>query len=171
MSLPHPEPPSDQVWPLETEHRQGEALDGNRQALVVLFLSNGQEGIEGYMNQGAPEGGGSASIERAEAYGYSYQEAPEGEGSATRERVEEQFRELFRRRPSSYRLADPLESQRVAPFMKRSIWGLIGVYNTLGGALTCAAVPDFQRMLQMRAKSIVEKSPLPNWTILYSARS
>jgi hypothetical protein len=81
-----------------------------------------------------------------------------------------QFRELFKRLPGSLRLVDPLDGQSVSPFMKRSIWGLVKVYNQLGGALTCSSVPDFQRMLQMRVKAVVCKRLLPAWHTLYSPR-
>jgi hypothetical protein len=82
----------------------------------------------------------------------------------------EQFRELFKRRQNSYRLEDPLESQHASLLMKRSIWGLISVYNKLGGALQCAAVKDFHRMLQARAKRVVAGNLLADWVKLYSRR-
>jgi hypothetical protein len=81
-----------------------------------------------------------------------------------------QFREFFKRRQSSYRLEDPFVSQHPSPLMKRSIWGLVSVYNTLGGALQCAAVKDFQGMLQSRAKRVVAGSLVADWETLYSPR-
>ena len=83
----------------------------------------------------------------------------------------EQFKELFKRRAGTYKLVDPLAARSVSAFMRRSIWGLVRVYNLLGNALTCATVADFQRMLQMRTKAIVEKGLLQEWHNLYSPRA
>jgi len=81
-----------------------------------------------------------------------------------------QFRELFKRRPGSLKLIDPLASERPSLLMRRSIWGLVAVYNKLGSALCCNAVKDFQQLLQMRTKSIVAKGLLTDWSSLYSPR-
>jgi hypothetical protein len=81
-----------------------------------------------------------------------------------------QFKELFKRRPNSYRLVDPLESQNASPLMKRSIWGLVRVYNALGNALTCCEVKGFQWMLQERAKAVVSKKLDEGWDTLFSPR-
>ena len=54
--------------------------------------------------------------------------------------------------------------------MRRSIWGLVKVYNGLGGARDCDSVKDFQMVLQERAKSVVCKRLLPAWETLYSPR-
>ena len=54
--------------------------------------------------------------------------------------------------------------------MKRSIWGLVRIYNTLGGTLQCGSVKDFQGHLQARAKSVVAKQLLQDWPTLYSGR-
>jgi hypothetical protein len=81
-----------------------------------------------------------------------------------------QFRELFRRRPGSLRLVDPLEAQSNSPFMRRSIWGLVRIYNSLGGTLQCATVKVFQKHLQDRAKRVVNKKLEDDWATLYSPR-
>jgi hypothetical protein len=80
------------------------------------------------------------------------------------------FKELFHRRAGSFKLVDPLTTESVSLFMRRSIWGLIRVYNLLGGATTCGTVADFQKMLQLRAKSVVKKNLLHDWNTLYSPR-
>jgi hypothetical protein len=82
----------------------------------------------------------------------------------------EHFREYFRRRSGSLMLESPTATNTVSLLWKRSIWGLIRVYNTLGGALQCAAVKDLQFMLQERAKRIVVKQLNDNWEELYSPR-
>jgi hypothetical protein len=81
-----------------------------------------------------------------------------------------QFREYFKRRSGSSRLDDPLENQSPSKLMRRSIWGLVRVYNTLGGTLQCQTVQDFQKHLQERAKAVVTKQLLPDWSSLYSPR-
>ena len=65
---------------------------------------------------------------------------------------------------------DPLDGRSTSPFMKRSIWGLVRVYNTLGGTLQCGTVKEFQKHLQDRAKRVVEKQLLVEWCTLYSPR-
>jgi len=50
------------------------------------------------------------------------------------------------------------------------MWGLVRVYNKLGGTLECGSVKDFQMHLQERAKSVVCKRLLPAWETLYSPR-
>jgi hypothetical protein len=82
-----------------------------------------------------------------------------------------QFREYFKRQTGSWRLVDPLSGRSLSLLMKRSIWGLVPVYNSLGGALECAAVKDFQGMLQARAKRVVIAGLLADWESLYSPRS
>ena len=74
------------------------------------------------------------------------------------------FKEYFKRRPSSLRLVDPLEGRTVSLLMRRSIWGL----PTLGGALQCSTVNDFQTLLQARVKRIVAKQLLNERESLYS---
>ena len=81
-----------------------------------------------------------------------------------------QFRELFKRRTGSLKLVDPLDGQSASLLMRRSIWGLVKVYNGLGGALQCNEVKDFQGLLQERAKRIVAKNLLADWATLYSPR-
>ena len=80
------------------------------------------------------------------------------------------FREFFRRRPGSLRLVNPLEDREVSPLMRRSIWGLAGVYNKLGNALACNEVKGFQFVLQERAKAVVSKRLCVHWSSLYSPR-
>ena len=79
----------------------------------------------------------------------------------------EQFRKFFKRREGSFRLVDPLAA---SPFMRRSIWGLVSIYNLLDNAVTCSTVSDFQRMLQMRVKRIVAKGLVTDWSTLDSPR-
>ena len=83
-----------------------------------------------------------------------------------------QFREYFRRKEGSLRLVDPLENKTLTPslFMKRSLWGLVRIYNSLGATLQCGTVKDFQRHLQDRAKRVVCKNLLADWDTLYSPR-
>ena len=81
-----------------------------------------------------------------------------------------QFQEIFKRRPGSLRLVDPLEGVTASMLMKRSIWGAIRVYNKLGNSLSCSDVKGFQFLLQERAKSVVAKKLLPDWDTLYSPR-
>ena len=81
-----------------------------------------------------------------------------------------QFHAYFKRRPGSYRLADTTESCAESPLMKRSIWGLVRVYNKLGNALTCCEVKGFQWMLQERAKAVVTKKLDKGWDTLFSPR-
>jgi hypothetical protein len=81
-----------------------------------------------------------------------------------------QLREVFKRRAGGWTLVDPLEGQSPSLLMRRSISGLIRVYNKLGGAQQCAEVKDFQMLLQERAKSIVRKGLWANWETLYSPR-
>ena len=81
-----------------------------------------------------------------------------------------QFMDIFKRRPGSLLLVDPLEGREASLLMRRSIWGLVRVYNTLGGALQCAEVKGLQYMLQERAKSVVSKHLLTAWDRLYSPR-
>ena len=59
----------------------------------------------------------------------------------------EHFREYFRRRSGSLKLESPSATNTVSLLCKRSIWGLIRVYNTLGSTLQCASVRDFQTHL------------------------
>ena len=80
------------------------------------------------------------------------------------------FQEFFKRHPGSLRLVDPLANCDASLLMKRSIWGLVRVYNTLGGTLQCGTVPVFQKHLQDRAKSVVAKQLLQDWPTLYSGR-
>ena len=81
-----------------------------------------------------------------------------------------QLRELFKRRTGSLRLLDPLEGQSPSIRMRRSIWGVVRIYNTLGGTLQCGTVPVFQKHLQDRAKRVVTGSLLAEWHTLYSPR-
>jgi hypothetical protein len=78
--------------------------------------------------------------------------------------------EYFRRKDGSLRLIDPFENRSPSLLMRRSIWGLVRVYNSLGGTLQCSTVRDFQKHLQDRAKSIVAKKLLEDWETLYSPR-
>jgi hypothetical protein len=81
-----------------------------------------------------------------------------------------QFREHFYRRQGSLHLVDPLADQSASLLMRRSIWGLVRIYNTLGSTLQCASVKDFQTHLQGRTKRVVEKNLMKDWPRLYSPR-
>jgi hypothetical protein len=81
-----------------------------------------------------------------------------------------QLRDKFKRRPNSLRLFDSLEGLSASQLLRRSIWGLVRVYNTLGGTLQCGTVPDFQKHLQDRVKRVVAKKLLDDWSSLYSPR-
>ena len=81
-----------------------------------------------------------------------------------------QFREYFYRKPGSRNLFDALDGTNPSRLMRRSIWGLVKVYNGLGGARDCDSVKDFQMVVQERAKSVVCKRLLPAWETLYSPR-
>ena len=81
-----------------------------------------------------------------------------------------QFREYFKRRPDSLRLIDLLENKQPSLLMRRSIWRLVRVYNTLGGTPLCDTFKDFQKHLQDRAKRVVAKQLLLDWGNLYSPR-
>ena len=81
-----------------------------------------------------------------------------------------QFREHFKRQQGSLQLVDILANAQPTLLMKRSIWGLVGVYNTLGGSLQCATVKDFQKHLQDRTRRVVEKQLWPGWCSFYSPR-
>jgi hypothetical protein len=80
------------------------------------------------------------------------------------------FREYFKRRHGSLKLVDPCAECSVSLLLKRSMWGLVRVYNTLGGTLQCKTVKDFQKHLQDRAKRVVAKKLLVEWATLYSPR-
>ena len=80
------------------------------------------------------------------------------------------FREYFRRRSGPLKLGDPIVANTVSLLRERSIWVLIHMYNTLGGALECATVQDLQFLLQERAKGIVVKQLHENWEELYAPR-
>ena len=86
-----------------------------------------------------------------------------GEGPA-------QFREHFYRKAGSLRMYDVLEGTHPSLLMRRSIWGLVSIYNGLGGARDCSSVCDFQKLLHERAKRVVDKQLLPQWARLYSPR-
>ena len=83
-----------------------------------------------------------------------------------------QFREYFVRKEGSWRLHDHLENENASLLMRRSIWGLVRVYNTLAGALQCSSVKDLQMLLQERAKRVAAKQLLPeaDWAQLYSPK-
>lgn len=55
---------------------------------------------------------------------------------------------------------DLMEGQTLSLLMRRSIWGLIPLYNKLGNALACNDVHGFQFVSQKRAKRVVSKSLL-----------
>ena len=74
-----------------------------------------------------------------------------------------QLRSLFKRKYGSLKLIDRFEN--VSPYMliRRSIWGLVRVYNSLGGALECKEVKNFQMLLlQVRAKRVAVNGLQPD---------
>ena len=81
-----------------------------------------------------------------------------------------QFKEHFKRQPGSLLLVDILENTQHSLLMRRSIWGLVRIYNTLGGSLQCATVKDFQKHLQDRTKRVVQKQLWQDWSSFYSPR-
>ena len=80
------------------------------------------------------------------------------------------FRHMFKRRDGSLRIADLCEECDVSLLMQRSVWGLVGVYNKVGGMATCETVKDFQVALQGRAKRIIQKDLVEHWATFYSPR-
>ena len=82
-----------------------------------------------------------------------------------------QFQEYFKRQQGSLLLIDILTQKRPSLLMKRSIWGLVRVYNNLGGTLQCSTVKDFQKHLQDRTKRVVQKELWTDWGNLYSPRT
>ena len=81
-----------------------------------------------------------------------------------------QFQTYFRRQPGSLRLFDILEHKQPSLLMRRSIWGLVRIYNDLGGSLKCATVKDFQKHLQDRLKRVVQNKVWEDWTYFYAPR-
>ena len=79
-----------------------------------------------------------------------------------------QLRNLFKRRYGSLTLIDRLENVRPSILISRSIWGLVRVYFSLGGALECKEVKNFQMLLQAHAKRVAVKGLLPDWHTLYT---
>ena len=72
-----------------------------------------------------------------------------------------QLRKMFRRRTGSCLLVDPYQDVSCSLLIRRSAWGLIPVYNKLGGgAQNIATVPLFQQYLQERAKVIARKNEI-----------
>ena len=65
---------------------------------------------------------------------------------------------------------DPLEAGDSSLLMKRSIWGLVRVYNKLGDALCCWEFKGFQFLLQERAKLVASKRLLSESEFVYSPR-
>ena len=81
------------------------------------------------------------------------------------------FQSHFRRTEGTLFLNDILANTRPSLLMKRSIWGLVRIYNTLGSSLQCTSVTAFQKLLQDRAKRVVVKQVWANWPCLYSPRT
>jgi len=82
-----------------------------------------------------------------------------------------QLRDMMRRRPGSYMLQDPCEGATTPHIMKRSIWGLLSVYNRLGsGTQNIESVREFQQYLQERVKKLLRAGQLDGWTRTYSPR-
>ena len=79
--------------------------------------------------------------------------------------------EYFKRHQGSLLLIDTMDNKQPTRMMSRSIWGLVRVYNKLGGSLQCANVKDFQKLLQNRVKRVVQKQLWAEWDSLYSPRS
>ena len=81
-----------------------------------------------------------------------------------------QFWSLFTRRTGSLQVVDSYHGQSKSLLIERSIWGLIEIYNKLGGIASGKDVKSFQTALQARAKRVVAKRLLANWSALYSPR-
>ena len=82
-----------------------------------------------------------------------------------------QLKRLIKRAPGGFQLLDPYSGRTTPPVVKRSVWGLLPVYNKLGSnAQSIATVKDFQAYLQERAKVIIQKNLIEEWTDLYSPR-
>ena len=82
-----------------------------------------------------------------------------------------QLRQMFRRRPGSWLLADPYQDVTRSPLIRRSAWGLIPVYNRLGsGAQNIQTVKDLQFYLQERVKKLINSGLVEDWQSSYSPR-
>ena len=82
-----------------------------------------------------------------------------------------QFRELFKPCQGGYQLRDAYEGSGRTALIRRSVWGLVAVYNRLGsGAQSIKTVADFQRYLQERLKNLIAKGYVVQWQSTYSPR-
>jgi hypothetical protein len=82
-----------------------------------------------------------------------------------------QLREVFKKMPGGFMLIDPYANSARPPLIRRSVWGLIPVYNLLGSeAQSIVTVADFQRYLQERAKRLVAAGGYEKWQMMYSPR-
>ena len=78
---------------------------------------------------------------------------------------------LFKKMPGGFMLKDPYLNFARSPLVRRSVWGLIPVYNRLGSAaLSIETVKDFQCYLQQRVKLLIEHGHGDGWERSYSAR-
>ena len=82
-----------------------------------------------------------------------------------------QLRQLIKRRPGSCMIVDPYENVTRRPIIRRSMWGLVPVYNRLGSAAQSKqTVKDFQTGLQERVKRLLQAGHTDRWQCTYSPR-
>jgi hypothetical protein len=82
-----------------------------------------------------------------------------------------QFRELFKPCQGGYQLRDAYEGSGRTALIRRSVWGLVAVYNRLGsGAQSIKIVADFQRYLQERLKKLIAAGNVVQWQSTCSPR-
>ena len=82
-----------------------------------------------------------------------------------------QFRLLFKPCPGGYQLRDAYEESGRSALIRRSVWGLVAVYNQLGsGAQSINTVPGFQQYLQERLKKLIAGGHTERWQCSYSPR-
>jgi hypothetical protein len=82
-----------------------------------------------------------------------------------------QLRQLIKRRPGSYMIMDPYENVTRRPIIRRSMWGLLPVYNRLGSAAQSKqTVKEFQTGLQERVKRLLQAGHTERWQHTYTPR-
>jgi hypothetical protein len=83
-----------------------------------------------------------------------------------------QIKRLIRKAPGGFQVLDPYNGRTTPPVVRRSVWGLLPVYNRLGsGAQSILTVKDFQFLLQERVKTLITKGMVgEDWASMYSPR-
>ena len=75
-----------------------------------------------------------------------------------------QLREVIKRRTGGFMVHDPYERCGRSPLIRRSVWGLLEIYNKLGShAQNIATVSDFQQYLQNRVKRLILAGCSEDW--------